>query len=246
VIGDRTIFFDTLGSTNKYLLENWQILPSETVVWAKQQQNAYGRKKSFWSSNSGGLWFSVLFKPKKRPVNPWHYVRLYSLTVYDILKEYDIKAQIKWPNDVLVEDKKICGILSEAVYAGKNPEAIIVGVGINVNNSIPEELSGKATSLIEFTSKQANLSKLLSRINHIAYYRYYLKYLKDKSVSVITKKWINALNIKVGDSVEIIPVEGSPFYAEISSINPDYLEILDENYNVKNFFAGEISVRTKK
>jgi BirA family biotin operon repressor/biotin-[acetyl-CoA-carboxylase] ligase len=147
---------------------------------------------------------------------------------------------------VLVEDKKICGILSEAVYAGKNPEAIIVGVGINVNNSIPEELSGKATSLIEFTSKQANLSKLLSRINHIAYYRYYLKYLKDKSVSVITKKWINALNIKVGDSVEIIPVEGSPFYAEISSINPDYLEILDENYNVKNFFAGEISVRTKK
>ncbi|HQP59395.1 MAG TPA: AbrB/MazE/SpoVT family DNA-binding domain-containing protein, partial [Petrotogaceae bacterium] len=74
----------------------------------------------------------------------------------------------------------------------------------------------------------------------------YLKYLKDKSVSVITKKWINALNIKVGDSVEIIPVDGSPFYAEISSINPDYLEILDENYNVKNFFAGEISVRTKK
>ncbi|BBE31273.1 biotin--[acetyl-CoA-carboxylase] ligase [Tepiditoga spiralis] len=243
MIGDRTVFFQKINSTNTYLKENYQKFPSESVVWAEEQTSSYGRRGNSWTSSKGGLWFSTIFKPKKRPMNPWHYVRLYSLTIYDIITKYNVNCKIKWPNDILIDNKKVCGILSEAIYKGKNIEAIIVGVGLNVNNKIDGDLKNIGISLSEITSREFNLKKLLSEINHKAYYTYYLKYLKDKSVSVITKKWISALNIKINDEVKIKKVDGNIIYGKIKRINPDYIEITDENFEDKIMYAGEISVR---
>ncbi|KAF2956784.1 biotin--acetyl-CoA-carboxylase ligase [Marinitoga sp. 38H-ov] len=242
MIGDKIIYFDTIDSTNKFLKENWKELPSESVVWASKQIGGYGRMKREWVSPRGGLWFSVLFKPKNRPMNPWHYVRLYTMAVKDVLKKYKLDTIIKWPNDLLVNNKKICGILGEGIYTGKTFAAIIVGVGLNVNNRIPEELKNIATSYIEEKNKELNLERLLKQINSTAYYNYYIKYFKNNTISIFTKKWISNLNIRNGDFIKIIS-QNDEKRGKIVSIHGDYLEIMFENGIIENVYAGEVSLR---
>ncbi|WP_277601263.1 biotin--[acetyl-CoA-carboxylase] ligase [Marinitoga sp. 38H-ov] len=236
------MYFDTIDSTNKFLKENWKELPSESVVWASKQIGGYGRMKREWVSPRGGLWFSVLFKPKNRPMNPWHYVRLYTMAVKDVLKKYKLDTIIKWPNDLLVNNKKICGILGEGIYTGKTFAAIIVGVGLNVNNRIPEELKNIATSYIEEKNKELNLERLLKQINSTAYYNYYIKYFKNNTISIFTKKWISNLNIRNGDFIKIIS-QNDEKRGKIVSIHGDYLEIMFENGIIENVYAGEVSLR---
>ena len=242
MIGDRTIELYSVDSTNAFLKRNYKNFPSETVVVAKKQTEGYGRRGNYWYSSKGGLWYSVLFKPLKRPMNPWHYVRIFSLSIYDTLEKYNIKARIKWPNDILVNDKKICGIASEGIIKGKKPEAIIVGIGMNVNNDILDELNDIAISLKDLIGREAKLEKLLYEINHRAYNSYYIKYLKDKSVSIITKKWLNRLNVKKGDIVNI-KYSDSTETAKILEITPDYVLIEDEDNKEKKLYAGDISLK---
>lgn len=242
MIGDKKIEFYSIDSTNAYLKRNYKKFPSETVVIAKKQTEGYGRKGNYWYSEKGGLWYSVLFKPLKRPMNPWHYVRIFSLSIFDILNKYNIKAKIKWPNDILVDNKKICGIASEGIIKGKKPEAIIVGIGMNVNNEIPYELRNIAISLKDLIGREAKLEKLLYEINHRVYNSYYIKYLKDKSVSIITKKWLERLNIKKGDLVDI-KFSDSIETATIIEITPDYVLVKDKNSNEKKLYAGDISLK---
>lgn len=198
--------------------------------------------KREWISPRGGLWFSVLFKPKNRPMNPWHYVRLYTMAVKEVLKKYRLNSVIKWPNDLLVNDKKICGILGEGIYTGRAFAAIIVGIGLNVNNKIPNELNDIATSYIDEKNKELNLEKLLKQINNTAYYNYYIKYFKNNTISVFTKKWISNLNIRNGDFIKIISQNGEK-RGKIVSIHGDYLEVMLENGIIENVYAGEVSLR---
>ncbi|NUU97633.1 biotin--acetyl-CoA-carboxylase ligase [Marinitoga sp. 1138] len=246
MIGDKIIHFDTINSTNIFLKEHWKDLPSETVVWADKQTGGYGRMKRQWIADRGGLWFSVLFKPTNiRPYNPWHYVRLYSLAIHDILKDkYKLETVIKWPNDLLVNEKKICGILGEAVFTGVIPSAIIVGVGLNVNNKIPEELKDIATSYIEEKNKKLHLEKLLKQINSHAYYKYYLKYFKRDKISAFTKQWIKKLNIRNGDFIKII-FQNEEKRGKIISIHGDYLEVEFES-GIEKVYAGEVSLRKER
>jgi BirA family biotin operon repressor/biotin-[acetyl-CoA-carboxylase] ligase len=243
MIGDNIIVLDKVPSTNKFLKDNWQKFPSETVVWALEQTEAYGRKKDKWYAPFGGLWFSVLFKPRKRPLIAYYYVRMYSLAVVDLLKRrYNLEAIIKWPNDILVDEKKICGILGESIYSGDKPSCVIVGVGMNVNNDLTEDLSSSAVSLKQLIGKEATLNKILREINHIAYHSYYLKYFKPKTISNLTKIWINNLNIKKGDKIRLKTLSGKIVIGELVDIKSDYLKILDDKGEIKEYNSGEISV----
>ena len=242
MIGDKLIILDKIDSTNQYIKENWEKLPSETVVWALEQKMGYGRRKNFWHSPLGGLWFSVLFKPKKRPLIPYYYVRMYSLVIFDLLKKkYNLKPVIKWPNDILVNEKKICGILGESVYKGNNPVCVIVGVGLNVNNELPSEISNKAISLKELLGREISLKKILNQINHIAYNSYYLKYFKPKALNGLTKIWFKHLNIKPGDRISLKYNEDI-IYGKLLEIKSESLVVLTNKGEIKEFNSGEISV----
>jgi len=201
--------------------------------------------KRNWISPRGGLWFSVLFKPKNRPMNPWHYVRLYTMAIKDVLKKYKLESVIKWPNDLLVNEKKICGILGEGIYTGKTVAAIIVGVGLNVNNKIPDELKNIATSYVEEKHKELNLKKILKQINTTAFYKYYIKYFKNNTISIFTKEWIKNLNIRNGDFIKIIS-QNEEKHGKIISIHGDYIEVEFENGIIENVYAGEVSLRKER
>jgi len=129
--------------------------PEWTVVAAEEQSGGRGKPGSSWFSPLGGLYFSVILKPRKNPDDLSPITLLVAKAVASVLP---VKAEIKLPNDLLVNGKKICGILTE-----KTGEALIIGIGLNVNiDSFPSGLN--ATSLKLETSRNWDLDTLLQAI----------------------------------------------------------------------------------
>jgi len=160
---NNVIVFDTIDSTNKYLLKNTN--PSGTVAVAAVQKSGKGKHGAAWISARGGLWFSFVMHQKIKM--PYLFVILTSVAVADTLKSYGVKPEIKWPNDVLVGGKKICGILIENdSYNGR----IVTGVGINLNNRIPAGKGINAVSLSKVTGGKINADEffcdVLKRIDN--------------------------------------------------------------------------------
>jgi BirA family biotin operon repressor/biotin-[acetyl-CoA-carboxylase] ligase len=147
--------FDVVASTNDIAKD----YPFGYVVVAEEQTKGKGRFGRKWDSGKGGLWFSIVILPRRKL---FEYTFIASLAVFEGVGVE--KAEIKWPNDVIYGNKKLCGILSEAVFHGDKAEKIIVGIGLNVNNKIPNELKETAISLKEIKGKNIDKDRLLGKI----------------------------------------------------------------------------------
>ena len=148
----KTVFsFDSIDSTNAQAKR--QALsgaPNGSLFIAERQTGGKGRLGRAWESPSGtGLWFSVLLRPDSLPVQVTGITLLAGLAVCRaIRKQTKAPAKIKWPNDIVIGSKKVCGILTEMAAEIDRIEYVVVGIGINVNmENFPDELSVKATSL---------------------------------------------------------------------------------------------------
>ncbi|WDT77219.1 MAG: biotin--[acetyl-CoA-carboxylase] ligase [Candidatus Manganitrophus sp.] len=147
------MLFDRVDSTNRIALEMAsQGLPGGIVILAEAQEKGKGRLGREWFSPEGmNLYFSLLL----RPYQPARDFPLYSLAtsvalIEAIQRTTGLAVQIKWPNDVVLEDKKLAGILLESEVRGEQSPPLVVGVGVNVNirlNDFPPELQKSATSL---------------------------------------------------------------------------------------------------
>lgn len=120
------ISFDELTSTNDHLKKHYLTYPPFTVIVTEKQTHGRGRFDRVWESKQD-LLFSILFHPS----DP--HVLLAPLAVVKALKIHGISASIKWPNDIMVDDKKVCGILVETIYEGNKAVADIVGIGVNLS-----------------------------------------------------------------------------------------------------------------
>ncbi|WP_126992501.1 biotin--[acetyl-CoA-carboxylase] ligase [Thermosipho globiformans] len=151
----KLICFDKINSTNTYVKENYKNLDSGTIVLAKVQTQGRGRLGRVWISQEGGLWFSILFK--KNLKYPNFYTKLSAITLLSILKNLKISAKIKWPNDIFFKGKKLSGILTEIISKNEKVQAIVVGIGLNVNNETPPE----GTSISKVTGKKFEINLIL-------------------------------------------------------------------------------------
>ena len=153
--------FDTLDSTNSYLKRNGKYLDHFTVVQANHQEKGKGRLGRSWQDQGNSLLFSILLKEKIEPERVPLLSLLAGASVVLTLEHYGFTPLVKWPNDTLVSEKKISGILTEAVSEGENI-FYIVGIGINLNQKEFEgELSQKATSLFLLTKKEYDKEEVL-------------------------------------------------------------------------------------
>lgn len=158
------IQFDSLPSTNHYLREHYHNLSPNTVVVARHQSAGRGRFDRQWVDDGGNsLLVSILLKEDE-----FNYpIPLVSLaTALAVAKSLDqvVTTQIKWPNDVLIQGKKVAGILLEGVSSSKM-DAIIVGIGLNINQrTFPLEIASKATSLTLETGRHYDKDMLLMRL----------------------------------------------------------------------------------
>ena len=144
VIGKKIVYFEKIDSTNIYAKKLAKEGVSEgCVVVAGIQEKGRGRKDRIWSSPEGGLWFSVILYPRIPPQNAMIITMAASVSVVEaIIKHTNLKPVIKWPNDVLVRGKKICGILTELDAEMDWINYVVIGIGININNSFSKEFKG--------------------------------------------------------------------------------------------------------
>ena len=153
----RKIHFKKIDSTNTYLKENYQKLQNFTFVSASYQNKGHGRYNRVWESNKNeNLMFSLLIKDKKL-ISMFSSLSLATSTaILKVLESYKLNnLSIKWPNDVYVKDKKICGILLESISNNTDIDVLVVGVGLNVNQKdFSDEISYKTTSIYKEINKK--------------------------------------------------------------------------------------------
>lgn len=145
----RTIWhYDAVESTNDTMKELLDVdVPEGLVVWADRQAAGRGRHGRAWASPPGGLYLSVLLKPKE--VHAQVLGLLAGMPLVKAIRHSGVFAVLKWPNDAIFQDRKIAGILSEGVYR-KDTYYVVVGVGVNTNldvERLPPDVQKRATSL---------------------------------------------------------------------------------------------------
>jgi len=131
----KKVYLKSIDSTNKYTIKNIKQLDDKTIVYADEQTSGKGRNNRTWiSSERSNLYFTIVLKPNLKDISVLPNITQYMAVVLcKTFNRYGIIAQIKWPNDVLVNGKKIAGILCETVFKGSDLEGVGVGVGVNLN-----------------------------------------------------------------------------------------------------------------
>jgi BirA family biotin operon repressor/biotin-[acetyl-CoA-carboxylase] ligase len=168
--GKNIIFLREIDSTNDLAKELAGYGTVEgTVVVAETQIAGRGRLGREWFSPVGGLWFSVVLRPELKPVEAVRLVFVAGLAAAEVLRElYGLKAETKWPNDVLVNGRKVCGILTEMNTTDETVNYVIVGVGVNANfdvkKTFPEDLKTVATSLENELGRKVKLEELFKAL----------------------------------------------------------------------------------
>ena len=135
------------------------------AVVAKQQTKGRGRRKNIWVSQKGNLFLSVRIKKKIR--NNYHLTTyMVGIVVYNIIKNYifnNLNLIIKWPNDILINNKKVAGILIEFLSSGNNVNDIIIGIGINLNHN-PIAYKSTATYLSKYCKLKIKYRQLINEL----------------------------------------------------------------------------------
>ncbi len=220
MIGEEIEVLYEIDSTNEFLKRNYKSFHDGAIVVAIKQTAGKGRMGRSWYSPEGGLWYSVLFKPKIH-INLHMYTKIFSIAIVEVLRKLKIKAYIKWPNDIYYNGKKLCGILSEAVSVNDRVVAIIVGIGLNVNNDIPEELKNVAVSIKDILRKKVKITYLLDSINKHAW-NILVNYRNE--TENITKLWKKYLVPREGDVLKV-KVDDEIVEGKVLKISDDILYV---------------------
>ena len=221
----KTIYFEEIASTNDYLkqLKN----PEEDILAiAKRQTGGRGTKGRSFISEEGGVYLSLLRLDPCAAEDAFSIMMNSAVAVVKTLSAFDVKAKIKWPNDILVGGKKICGILIENVFEGEMVARSVVGVGLNINNELAEEIADIATSTKQILNRELAVATVTATLAY--------NLLQEHSFEEYRKNLLF-----IGEEVSII-TEKSAYKAIIEQILPNgNLKTADG----KVFSAGEISIR---
>ncbi len=240
------VFLDSTDSTNTYAKRLAQNGAKEgTAVIAKSQSMGRGRlDRSFLSLPSKGIYLSLVLRPDF-PVAEINSVTLLSaMAVYDTIFELTgKKPQIKWPNDVYLNGKKICGILTESsVNANHRADYIVVGVGINISHSpddFPDELKKIATSLLIETGVDYDISESVAKL--LKNFKKYYKDFPDNKKQMLSE--YSERLYCLDEKICVIGLDNS-YEAILKGIDDNgYLKVLTLDGEEKNVIGGEISIR---
>lgn len=192
-IGKEIYYFPELKSTNiiakEKALHRSEGINEGTVIIAERQSAGKGRLGRKWFSPAGGIWLSIILYPQ---LSPSYISRITLMTAVAAVKAIkictQIKSQIKWPNDILINEKKVCGILTEMSAELDIINWVVVGIGVNVNikqQEFPEDIRERTTSLKEVLGKKVLRVKLVQFF--LQEYEKYYESLKRREFSSILK-----------------------------------------------------------
>ncbi|MCF0148434.1 MAG: biotin--[acetyl-CoA-carboxylase] ligase [Clostridium sp.] len=238
------IFLDTINSTNtfcKKIGENGFI--KDTIVISDTQSDGKGTKGRTWVSPKGkGLWFSMLLKSSIELKDINFLTVLTSTALHNTFLDFGINTEIKWPNDIYLNSKKLCGILTESKISNNKIDYIVIGIGINVNlelSDFNDELKEIATSLLISTGKPFKREEILDK---------FLENFYNQYNELINGNKNNILRIYKNNSLVInkeVRLEYKNFIRKVITI--DILEdgsllVKTPNNTTEKIITGEVSL----
>ncbi len=245
IMGREVIYMDEIDSTNtkaKSLGEEGAL--EGMLVVADMQKSGKGRRGRQWESPKGqAIYMSLLLRPQFPPVKAPMLTLVMAYSIGKVLKEKEhLDVAIKWPNDLVVNRKKVCGILTEMSTEIDYINHVVIGVGINANtDSFPKELQDKATSL-KIESKETILRARLVGYIMEEFEVQYQRFCEVQDLSYLQNEY-NGMLVNCGKEVKVLE-PGNEYEGVAIGINQEgSLLVRREENKIEEVFAGEVSVR---
>ena len=258
-IGKRIYHYKRIPSTQQLAISFAETNISNengTVILANEQYDGKGRGNKKWISPKGGLWMSLIIKPKIE-LNKINILSIIAaISVCEIINEIsNLETRIKWPNDIVIDNKKIAGIIIDSSINKNNIEYIVIGIGINIVVDILkinlflssiDRLSQKATSL-QNEVKEISFDRFILLKRLLERMEYYLFLVQNKTDNTKIIEHYKKLSNILGKSIYVYRKDVKEFNAIAKDIDSDGGLILKrENKIIEKIYCGEISIREKE
>lgn len=245
-IGKKIIHFESIGSTNseaKKLAEQGE--ENGTVITAEEQTAGRGRIGRAWSSPKyKSICFSILLRPDTSPMEVPKITQIIAAAAIKGLKELKIKAKIKWPNDIVIDGKKVCGILTEMSGELNKVNYVVTGIGINANldrGDFAKDILNKATSLKIQTGVAIDRKVLLGTI--LNKFEYLYEEFIQKGTIESSIKICKDNSAAIGKNIRIIQNKNERQAKAVNLAEDGGLIVQYENGSFEKLICGEISIR---
>lgn len=245
VMGRKIVHFDTIDSTNDYAKKVASQEPEGTVIISEEQTKGKGRIGRKWHSKSKeGIWMSIILKPKVVPQNAPFITLIAGASIAKALNNLGIETTIKWPNDIIINNKKIAGILTELSAEIERINYIILGIGINVKTmEFSQEISEIATSLYKEGHKISRVDIVRNILEEFE--KLYIKYIYEDSKEE-TLNICRDYSAIIGKDVYLIKGEEKELIRCLDINQEGNLVVQTKDSIIKEIISGEVSIRGVK
>jgi len=239
-IGRSIFMYDSIPSTQKIAQELAPTVEEGTIVIAEEQTLGRGRLDRQWYSPKGtGVWMTLVIKPNIPIQQAPQLTLLTAVAVVQAIEAISgLLPTIKWPNDILLNGKKVCGILTEMEADSDRIQNIFIGTGVNVNEkNFPNELRNKATSIAIETNKEMNRAEYIQQYC-LAFEKLYHLYLQQgfKPIKILWESYSNS----IGKSI-VARTINKEFYGVAEGITDDgVLMLREQNGTIRYIYSADI------
>ena len=247
IIGKEMDYHPSVDSTNRVAKAlAYHGAADGTIVVAEEQTGGKGRlERNFYSPRGKGIWFSVIMRPKLLPKDAPKCTLMAAVAVVEAMNRFNLKAGIKWPNDIMFDGRKLVGILTEMTGEIGKISYIVIGVGINVNISrdeFPEDLRDIAASLSEISGGEISRVKFFRAVLE-EFDKLYRK-IRTADFDEIFTLW-KKYNITLGKNVRVISaIDGlESFSGKAVDLNAEGALVVETEQGLRAVYSGDVSIR---
>ena len=246
-IGRNIKYFDSVTSTNTYAKKAAEeSFKDGTVIIADEQTAGRGRLGRHWVSTKGkGIWMSILLKPEIQPVDAPKLTIVAALAIAKALQSCcQLEARIKWPNDIVVGSKKLCGILTEMSAEADEIKYVIIGIGINANLELDDfgsEVSNTATSISIESDRTVSRKALVASVLY-EFEEVYKVFIRDGSIKHFLDEY-KSKSAVLGKEVRLISKKEEIIGSAVDISEKGHLVVKLADGSLREIMSGEVSVR---
>ncbi len=237
-MGRNVVFIEKVDSTNNYAKNN--DLSDGSLVTCEEQTTGRGRLGRRWESQKG-MCMSIVLIPEIELSQISKITQVCAAAVAKALEELEVHTLIKWPNDIFLNGKKVCGILTEMKTEADKHPYVVVGIGMNVNNeNFPDEIKDIASSLYIETGKMFEKSLVAAKIlnNFEELYNEFIKGNFKESLDICREK-----SYVIGKNINLIENNSVRKATAVDIGSEGELVVITEEGMTEKIISGEVSVR---
>ena len=235
-------WYNQINSTNEFIkqqLNEGNVLKNYSIIATYNQTNGNGRFNRKWVSEPNtNLCFSIFLKTNKKIYTIPSLTMAIALAINGYLRQQNILSHVKWPNDVIVNNKKICGILSEYYDTPSTQSSIVIGIGLNVNmtNTEAMKIDQPATSMLIEKNCAYSLEETL--INICDHLNFWIKKWENEGFNAVRDEWIKN-SIRIGEKI-VIKDDDNEYNGKLEGYGKNGEILINIDGKINKIWSGEI------